>query len=305
MNESERAAVVDAIPPLERDDAPTAETRRCLVCGGTYQRSRLAGLIECASCGFTSADLDLSPAEFESLYGHDYFHGQEYLDYTAERETLQTNFQARIRTMRAIDPALSRARLFEIGCSYGYFLDLIRRDVASASGIDISTAAAAHARDVVGVDAKSGDYLEQRFVQPFDWIVMWDTIEHLARPDLFVAKAARDLAPGGYLAFTTGDLGSLNARLRGRRWRMIHPPTHMHYFSVATARRLLDANGFEVMHVSHPGVTRTVGSILYIVLALRLGRPSLYERLARWPIDRLALTLNLGDIMFVVARRRA
>ena len=62
---------------------------------------------------------------------------------------------------------------------------------------------------------------------------MWDTIEHLKRPDLFVQKAAADLRPGGLIALTTGDIGSLNARLRGARWRMIHPPTHLHYFSVS------------------------------------------------------------------------
>jgi hypothetical protein len=134
---------------------------------------------------------------------------------------------------------------------------------------------------------------------------MWDTIEHLDRPDLFVAKVARDLAPGGYFAFTTGDLGSFNARLRGRRWRMIHPPTHMHYFSVATARALLDRNGLDVVHVSHPGVTRTIGSMLYIVVALRLARRDWYQRIAHWPVNRHSVTLNLGDIMFVVARRRA
>ena len=132
---------------------------------------------------------------------------------------------------------------------------------------------------------------------------MWDTIEHLLSPDRFVAKAAADLKPGGYIAFTTGDIGSLNARLRGRRWRMIHPPTHLHYFSAATARRLLAAHGFEVVHMSHPGATRSVRSILYILLALRMGRPRWYEAIGRLPLARLSFALNLGDIMFVIARR--
>jgi hypothetical protein len=34
-----------------------------------------------------------------------------------------------------------------------------------------------------------------------------------------------------------------------------------------------------------------------------MGRPQWYERVARLPIARLSIPLNLGDIMFIIARR--
>ena len=55
--------------------------------------------------------------------------------------------------------------------------------------------------------------------------------------------------------------------------------------------------------MSHPGATRSVRSILYILLALRMGRPRWYEVIGRLPLARLSFALNLGDIMFVIARR--
>ena len=134
------------------------------------------------------------------------------------------------------------------------------------------------------MDARDADHLAFRVDGPVDVIAMWDTIEHLRRPDLFIEKAARDLKPGGLLAITTGAIASLNPRRRGRRWRMIHPPTHLHYFSVETMRQLLRAHGFDVVHVSHPGNSRKLRSVLHFIMVLQANRPGLYEKLQRFPL---------------------
>jgi hypothetical protein len=126
----------------------------------------------------------------------------------------------------------------------------------------------------------------------------------LKRPDLFIAKAARDLKRGGLIALTTGDIGSLNARLRGRRWRMVHPPTHMHYFSVATVSKLLERQGFDIVHLSHPGNSRRLKSMLYFILVLQMKRPEIYAMLKSWWLFDFPVTLNLFDIMYIIARRR-
>ena len=83
---------------------------------------------------------------------------------------------------------------------------------------------------------------------------------------------------------------------------MIHPPTHLHYFSVATMSRLLAKNGLEVAHVSHPGVSRKLHSISNLVLARKLGWPGL-DKLIQRVVPDFPISLNLGDIMFVVARK--
>jgi 2-polyprenyl-3-methyl-5-hydroxy-6-metoxy-1,4-benzoquinol methylase len=276
----------------------------CLVCGGTYRRSRLPGLFQCDACGFVSADLDIPDHQLRALYGPDYFHGHEYLDYVAEEESLRLNFRNRIETLRAFVPNWSQADVFEIGCAYGFFLSEIENEVGSASGIDISAEAVRFACEDRGVHALQHDYLALDLGRKVDAIVMWDTIEHLKRPDLFIAKAARDLKRGGVIALTTGDIGSLNARLRGRRWRMIHPPTHMHYFSVATVSKLLERQGFDIVHLSHPGNSRRLKSMLYFILVLQMKRPEIYAMLKSWWLFDFPVTLNLFDIMYIIARRR-
>ena len=288
----------------EEGRADAAADLSCLVCAGSYRPSRLPGLFQCDTCGFISADLGIADDQLRALYGEHYFSGQEYLDYAAEEESLRINFRDRIETLKTFVPNWPQADLFEIGCAYGFFLSEVQSEIGSASGIDISAEAVRHATNERGVKAQQGDYLAVDLGRKVDVIAMWDTIEHLKRPDLFVAKAAHDLKPGGIVAVTTGDIGSLNARLRGRRWRMIHPPTHMHYFSVATLSRLLERNGFDVVHVSHPGNSRGLRSALYFVLALQMKHPEIYAMLQSWRVLDLRLTVNLFDIMYVLGRRR-
>jgi 2-polyprenyl-3-methyl-5-hydroxy-6-metoxy-1,4-benzoquinol methylase len=294
------SAVAAAATPGRTSAAPLP---RCLVCEGRLDASPLGGLRRCADCGFVTTATDLDATDFAALYGRDYFHGSEYLDYVEERESLRLNFANRMSTLKEITGGLRGKSLFEIGCAYGFFLELAREHGVEASGVDTAAEAVRYAQDTLGVRAECGDYLALQ-TDPVDLIAMWDTVEHLPRPDLFIEKAAADLRPGGLIAITTGDIGSLNARMRGRYWRMIHPPTHLHYFSVVTLSRLLVRHGLDVVHVTHPGVSRRLHSILYLVLAHRLQARGLC-RVATRMLPNLPVTLNLFDIMFVVARKRA
>jgi hypothetical protein len=275
----------------------------CLICGGAYIEDRRPGLLSCTACGFISANVDLTGEQLEALYSEKYFFGEEYFDYELEKESLEINFRARIRTLRRY-MNVAQGALFEIGCAYGYFLNIARSSFRAASGIDISKDAVTHATKNLGLNAVAADYLSYQVKQHPDAIVMWDVIEHLPRPDLFVEKASADLSTGGLIAITTGDISSLNARLRGKNWRMIHPPTHLHYFSIKTLTLLLEKNGFEVLYARHPGTSRNLRSILYIVLAMRLKMGKLYDRIGGWSFFDRSISLNLGDIMFVIAKKR-
>ena len=175
-----------AIKPAPR--AVDEGERLCLVCGGDFMPSHLPALFECAKCRFISADLDISDAELAAIYGEDYFHGAEYLDYIKEGDSLRLNFRRRLNTLEEVFPDLRRSTLFEVGCVYGFFLKEAQGRVARASGIDISADAVKHARDVERVDAACGNYLDLRLPEPVDVVAMWDTIEHLLEPRAYLER---------------------------------------------------------------------------------------------------------------------
>jgi 2-polyprenyl-3-methyl-5-hydroxy-6-metoxy-1,4-benzoquinol methylase len=294
-----RSAPISAVA-----EGPAIAISNCLVCGGRMQPSSLPRLVKCDACGFVSANLTLTNEEVAELYDRGYFHGDEYSDYVAEEESLRLNFNSRLRTLQRVVPDLRERDIFEIGCAYGFFLDETRHFAKSVAGIDISQDAIPYGRNRFELDVQQGDYLNRELGRKYGVIAMWDTVEHLQRPDLFIAKAKDDLQPGGVLALTTGDIGSMNARLRGHKRRMIHPPTHLHYFFADTMKMLLDRYGFDLVHLSHPGVTRKLRSILYYVLVWRTRKTQLYAALSRWRVFDLPINVNMFDIMFVIARRR-
>jgi len=261
----------------------------------------LSGILRCPSCTLVFADAYLSASELEHLYQREYFFGDEYLNYQEDKPYLQRNFRARLKTLRQFS---SGGNLFEIGCAYGYFLELAAR-TWQAEGCDISAGACQDARSR-GLKATAGDFLSQPLKEGhYDVVALWDTIEHLARPDLYVEKASRLLKPGGVLCATTGDIDSLIARSRGQRWRLIHPPTHLYYFSRRTIRKLFEQYGLETVHFQHVGYSRSVQQMLYSLLVLNRetkSRKAIYNVLR--PLFSFPLYLNLYDIMFVIARKK-
>ena len=277
----------------------------CLVCekDSLKPSQKYPGLQVCTSCGFITAITNISDDELAALYRQDYFHGQEYSDYIRDKAAIQRNFSKRLAVVDKLKNDLHK-KLFEIGCAYGFFLDIAQKQFTKAIGADISADAVSYAVNSLGVSAEAGNYLEMD-VEQYDVCCMWDTIEHVREPDKFIKKISTEMSRDGLLAITTGDIGSLNARIRGKKWRQIHPPTHLHYFSVATLSKLLERHGFTVVHVSHPGNLINVDTVLYITLVIQRRRKKLYKWLKRLlgRLGNLYIPINLGDIMYVIARK--
>lgn len=277
---------------------PLAPCELCGFEGELRPRFPLHRIFSCPSCGlvFHRSAEDPTP-----LYGESYFKGEEYLNYPGEKAIFTQNFIGYLRRLKRYAP---KGRLLEIGCAYGFFLELAQR-YWDVRGIDVTPSGVRHAQTLVGPSATLGDYLdlpEER--DTCSVVCLWDTLEHLAHPVKTLAKAARALKPGGVLALTTGDIDSLMARLRGERWRLIHPPTHLFYFSRRTLERALRSMGLEVIEFSYIGYYRSYSAMLYRIFGLKGGGMSWVHRfltLGGW-ID-FPIYLNLFDIMFVAARR--
>ena len=273
----------------------------CILCSTDASHHALyPGILKCPSCGLVFADAHVSAYDLRQLYQRKYFFGDEYLNYLEDKPVLQKNFTARIRTLRRFSTG---GGLFEIGSAYGFFLELAQRHW-NAEGCDMSEEACRYAQQQ-GLKATSGEFLHLPLNEnQYDVVALWDTIEHLARPDLYVERASRLLKRGGVLCATTGDIGSTMSILRKHRWRLIHPPTHLYYFDRSTIERLFVKHGLEIVHFEHCGYYRSLQQMLYTLLVLNHETPfrkRLYQILK--PVFGFSLYLNLYDIMFVIARK--
>jgi 2-polyprenyl-3-methyl-5-hydroxy-6-metoxy-1,4-benzoquinol methylase len=276
----------------------------CLVCSGRYRDAEIPGLLQCESCSFQTANVELSDQELANLYSSNYFAGEEYHDYVKERPLIERHFRSRLKKLLPYigDPA--HKSLFEVGCAYGFFLSVAKTQFGSVAGIDISKDAIDYAASTLDLPVQAGDFLNCYFDAPVDVLCMWDTVEHLKNPDAYLAHAARNIRPGGIIALTTGDIDSAVARLRGRRWRQIHPPTHLHYFSKATLGRLLNKHGFTLCYSGSDGMFRSVDTMAYIILNIKHKYPKVYAALKRSRLLNWNIYLNFYDIMFLIGEKR-
>jgi SAM-dependent methyltransferase len=278
----------------------------CIVCGGPGEFVPVFKILgRCRACGFVTWP-DALPDDPGQLYDEQYFSGGDYPNYVGNEASLRRSMLRHLDQMAPF--CTNRSTLLEIGCAYGFFLDEARTRFDRVVGIDVAASAVERARNELGVEAYAGAFLELPLESAsFDVVCLWDTVEHLARPDLFLQKARRLLRPDGRLFLTTGDISSLNARLRGPNWRQIHPPSHLHYFSRDSIGRLLERTGFRVLGFETAAYYHSIHNIL-ATMAMRQGITSRLSRLALQTMGeslarRIGFWINLGDIIFVAAEK--
>ncbi|MBI3785912.1 MAG: class I SAM-dependent methyltransferase [Deltaproteobacteria bacterium] len=147
------------------------------------------------------------------------------------------------------------ARLLDVGCSTGGYLERARAQGWSVQGIELAKHLAVYARTKRGLPVEHGsvdDVLERFGEQAFDVITLWDVIEHLPQPLRAMRDLYRALRPGGKVYLATPNLAGWVPRYHWqvvrRLWKIWphpEPPLHLHQFSRDTMARLLSAARFE------------------------------------------------------------
>jgi SAM-dependent methyltransferase len=282
----------------DRSDLP----RACPACGRTTRhvlRFRLKGceVLQCERCGLGRTETaGFDPAAY---YTEDYFSGRHadgYSDYLGAEPVLRREFA---RSVDFIRRYRGHGRLLELGCAYGFFLMEAAR-YFDVSGIELAPEAAEHARRA-GLKVLHGvaDEAALRQIGHVDVIVLFDVIEHLPDPGATLALCYRHLNVGGIVVITTGDFGSMAARLGGVRWRLMTPPQHLWFFTQKSMRRLCTGLGFSVQHVDHPWKIVPASLILFQLRRMLGLRGGAGGTGTSW----IGIPVNLFDAMRVVLRK--
>ena len=274
----------------------------CRLCGAAagertvlYQKWGHA-IAQCRSCGLGSTVVDGS-LDTLSLYAGGYFHGAGaggYADYERSEGVLRAEFCRSLREL--IRLGLSDGRLLEVGCAYGFFLLEAERHFECV-GIEVAQDAVASCR-ARGLDVYQG-VVNRSLLEGlgcFDAVVLLDVIEHLPDPVETMAILSERLATGGVAMISTGDWGSLSARVFGRHWRLMTPPEHLYFFSRDTLARLLSRCGLRVVDCRSPWKLVPLGLMAHQLLARVGARVALPQGL-----NAAGLPVNLFDAIRVVA----
>jgi len=176
---------------------------RCPVCGRTSGQQRLASaaidwrddpveIARCGDCGAVVMSAVLPPSSYSEAAW------DLYVEQIAGIETID----AALAKLRA--PA--GANVLDIGCGYGFSLDMANRCFGwRGIGLDPSIAAERGRRELQ-LDIRDGT-LDDAFEpdERFDVILAIEVLEHVDDPRSFLESVRRRLAPDGVLLLTTPD----------------------------------------------------------------------------------------------------
>ena len=202
----------------------------------------------------------------------------------------------------SLDPVGCKS-ILDIGCAGGAFPKAASEIGFKVTGIEPSRWLSEQARNLYGLDIRTGILEEQHFApQSFDVITIWDVIEHLTDPGYVLNEIHNLLANDGILVVNYPDYTSLARRLLGYKWPFFLS-VHLIYFTPETITGLLNKHRFEVIEM-HP-----YWQTLELGYALQRAR-NILSYFA--PVEKLVHLIKLSDLPFtynmgqslIVARKK-
>ncbi len=307
----------------------------CDLCGGergeeTLQLGRRA-LARCVDCGLVQLLPRPTAEELSSVYdtGDYYTHETPRLHRSrADRvrnAVLDTFWSypdqrgnlARLGTSLALRPLKYRAMpvpfpgdapVLDVGCGNGQrLLELQERGCTDLYGVEPTAGAAAKAREGTKAKICTGLLEDAGFpTNHFQLIIMNQVLEHVPSPSQTLKHVRTLLRPGGALYMTVPNFGSWEAALFGRYWSGLQIPAHLHHFTPAPLRSLLESAGFRITTWRTDTVLAVTAASLadwHTTSPSRLGDWLLkLPRAAYVPFTQVADWLGRGQMLRVVAQ---
>jgi SAM-dependent methyltransferase len=262
-------------------------------------------IYRCLTCGLMFVFPQPSSEELVQLYDSDYYRrGDKYLiGDEAKTESLTCDEDA--QKLKVVKTYKSAGRLLDVGCAMGGFLSLARREGFDVQGVEVSEFCAQYVKKHHDIDVHNGDLLSAQFhANMFDVVTMWDVLEHLGDPQGAVSEAYRIIRPGGFLCVSTGDSGSVCARIMAKLWHLLTPPQHLFYFTKKSLQKCLVRSSFKVKNLSCPGKQSKLGFILFKAREAFGPLVAPLQFLTRaLNLDSFAVHVNLYDIVTCVAQK--
>lgn len=265
-------------------------------------------LVRCAGCGFFYANPRLNREAEEDYYTGRYHEDQK------EGYWYDGRIDVFRRSLSRMHKFLKNGRMVDVGCGMGYFMDLARKHGWETKGVDISTYAAGHANEKLGLDVVKGTLKDARFESEyFDAATMWNVLDQIYDPAANLTELNRVLKKGGYLFIRMPNLYFHLRMLKFHGWLKYflkdlkaRPAVfHLYAFDKNSVKRLLESTGFSDVAVRTERIGVNVPRFVEI-----FGKGN--EKTVRKIFDTGAeglYRLSLGKIVmspsiFVIARKK-
>lgn len=220
----------------------------CPLCASTnfitWDNVGLYSIDVCQGCGVGLTTPFPDSAEISDTNTTIYNVDQRISIYLNLRKYLERRYRRQLKRIRLCKPS---GKLLDVGCSIGLFVNQANLMGFHAEGVELNRACAEFGINAFGVTIHSNlPEPDESIDDGYDVITLFDVLEHVSDPVMFLAKIKRILKPDGLLIVQTPNLDSLMAELLRDKWAWLSPPDHLFHFSSSTLPRLICKAGFKV-----------------------------------------------------------
>jgi 2-polyprenyl-3-methyl-5-hydroxy-6-metoxy-1,4-benzoquinol methylase len=212
--------------------------------------------------------------------------------YKKVADKIKTHFK------NTINPAPTRMRILDLGCSNGSFLDLFPDwDVY---GVELEETAGKIAKQK-HPNVFIGDMKQTNFEKNyFDCITIQDALDHSNDPYAVVKYCHLLLKPNGLIVIKVHNIDCLLAKISGNKFYAIIPPAHLTYFNLKTLKMLLEKNKFDYTgHFYNTQKLRLDTAIMRASTTLPFLKP-VSRKLGKTFLGNIPLYKNFHDIITVM-----
>ena len=272
----------------------------CILCHiqmKKYLKKNGYWIYRCPLCHLSQTELKKNYASFvKEFYSQGYYEGDPtrsaYVSYEADKPLIVRNMRKFLSFIRSKKPS---GKLLDVGCAFGYFVELALSEGYDAYGFDPSAFASSEAGRLVGPSRiKEGTIRSVAYPKnSFDVITLFDVFEHLQDPLADMKKLSSLLKKDGVMMIATGDTRSVAAKVFRRKWTFYIPPQHIFFFHRKNVRELLKAVGLR------PRAWYRVGKWLSLGYVLHLARTTGENPIAGWLYTHIKGTALMGFPLYV------
>lgn len=283
-------------------------TYKCYLCGKENQKimfkDGIYKLCRCNSCSFVEVFPKLPPNEIIKIYSEEYFCSKNaknygYLNYLEEGENYLLTFRNRLRLLERLIRLNKDKKALEVGFAYGFFLLACEeRGFSNLTGIEVAKVGWEYGKNHLKHSDLILGQIEDIKKEKFDYIFLWDIIEHIYDPKKTIKKCYELLNDGGYLIIETQNVNSVVAKLLGRKWWHYKHREHLYHFNKKTIEILLENSNFKRTKIT----SKTAGKYIskaFIVERLNRLHPVLSKLFEHIPSPK-RVYVNFYDEMIAI-----
>ena len=182
------------------------------------------------------------------------------------------------------------ARLLDVGCGTGWFLEVAKDQGYIVTGLEIGKDLARYTSEKLEAKVHTVPLTELPATEVFDVITLFDVLEHVREPRLVLKSLREHLNPGGIGLIFSPNLDSVGITILQDHSSLVMPAEHLFYFTPRSLRQMieqtpLDVIDFQTKGMDIPICTRIFGmshiASQWLTFSLNEGNPSSSHRFCR------------------------